>query len=104
MTPSVARETVEIAEVNPRPSPELIADELMSYPEVKRQKLLDSIDCLPSDEAMTKKLKILNFEEQRQVITDQETLSQFLCYQSQRFSFFQCVILQFPEFVHLFGI
>ena len=69
MTPSLARETVEIAEVNPKPTPELIADELMSYPELKRQKLLDSIDILPSNEATTRKMNTLSFEEQRQVMT-----------------------------------
>ena len=67
MTPTVAKETVEIAEVNPRPSPELIADELMNYPEKKSQKLIDSIDLLPSDEATTKKMRSLSFDDQRMV-------------------------------------
>ncbi len=68
MTPSLAKETVEIAEVNPRPSPELIGDELMTYTEHKRQKLMDSLDIMPSNEATTKKMQLLSFEEQRQVI------------------------------------
>ena len=67
MTPNAARETAEIAEVNPRPSPQLVAEELLSYSEPKRNKLLDSVDILPSDDAMTKKMKTLTFEEQRQV-------------------------------------
>ncbi|XP_075241755.1 uncharacterized protein LOC142336718 isoform X2 [Convolutriloba macropyga] len=67
MTPAVAKETVEIAQVQPRPTPELITEELVNYPEQKRNNLLDGADILPSNEAITKRLKMLNYDEQRQL-------------------------------------